>query len=143
MAKQALRIVDGVTVNGNTKSEYLYVNNNVTFTATTQGTLATNGRHLAQDNAGKVIFRTTSELKDDLLQPGIGRVDYLWSNTVFLNILTDAQEPSQPTAQTVIYSKTAAGGGSGIYFRSDRGSGLEYKDELVSKKQAIVYGLIF
>lgn len=49
-----------------------------------------------------------------------------------------ASSPSTPTDQTAIFAKAAAAGGTGLYFKKNSD-----EDELVSRKKAITYGLIF
>jgi hypothetical protein len=50
----------------------------------------------------------------------------------------EGSAPSSVTGATLMYSATAGGGGSGIFFVDG-----SINDELVSKSKAIVYGLIF
>tara|TARA_Y100001938_G_C8079060_1_gene427940 strand:- start:1791 stop:2009 length:219 start_codon:yes stop_codon:yes gene_type:complete len=48
-------------------------------------------------------------------------------------------DPANVTDQTKIFAKTAGGGGSGIFFRD----GVEDSEELVSRKKAITFSLVF
>ena len=50
----------------------------------------------------------------------------------------ESGDPSSITGSNQIYAKTAAAGGSGMFFVNDDAS-----DELVSKSKAIVFGIIF
>ena len=52
--------------------------------------------------------------------------------------LTDQSAPTQVSNSTLIYSAAQTGGGSGVYFVDSAVSG-----ELVSRKKAVLYGLIF
>jgi len=47
-------------------------------------------------------------------------------------------DPYTPAGKTSLYSKAVGTGGSGLYFKNDSNSG-----ELVSRKTAITFGLIF
>jgi hypothetical protein len=50
----------------------------------------------------------------------------------------ESSDPSSITGSNQIYAKTAAAGGSGMFFVND-----DTADELVSKSKAIVFGIIF
>lgn len=49
--------------------------------------------------------------------------------------------PDAETGEVVLFKKTTGSGGSGVYFKNQSDS--DNVDELVSKKKAITFGLIF
>lgn len=49
-------------------------------------------------------------------------------------------DPAVETDQIALYKKNSGSGGSGVYFKNDTDGTT---DELVSKKKAITFGLIF
>lgn len=51
-----------------------------------------------------------------------------------------SSDPSLETDQVALYKKTSGSGGTGVYFKNDTDNTT---DELVSKKKAITFGLIF
>jgi len=55
-----------------------------------------------------------------------------------VTIAEQASDPSAVASKTKVYAKTPGGGGSGLYTTTQNGS-----DELVSKRKAMIFGLIF
>ena len=61
---------------------------------------------------------------------------------VFVNDIlriTESTDPTTPTASVKLYAKTPAGGKTGIFFKNKNGT----TDELISRKRAILYSLMF
>ena len=86
------------------------------------------------DVQGNNIVTATSNADIHLIPNGSGRVTI--EGPIKLNDQTSA--PSAATGATVIYSTTASGGGTGIFFVDGSTT-----DELVSKAKSIAYALVF
>jgi hypothetical protein len=56
----------------------------------------------------------------------------------FMSLVTRTTDPDAISGASNLYSKAPGAGGTGIYFKNSSDS-----DELVSRKKAITYGLIF
>ena len=75
---------------------------------------------------------TTTRSNDDLVLKASGTGNVVIDDTLTFSAM--ATDPTA-TAQTVLYNKTAGGGGTGLYFRNTAiGSGAV--GELISKKKA-------
>ena len=53
--------------------------------------------------------------------------------------ITESADPAAPTTGIKLYSKRPQGGDTGIYFVNKN----EDKDELISRKRAMLYSLMF
>ena len=61
---------------------------------------------------------------------------------VFVNDIlriTESTDPTTPTASVKLYAKTPSGGETGIFFKNKNGT----TDELISRKRAMLYSLMF
>ena len=86
------------------------------------------------DVNNKNIVSSTSNQDIQLIPNGTGRVTV--ASALKLNDLGSA--PSSTVGATLLYADTAGAGGTGVKFVDGTTSG-----ELVSKRKAVVYGLIF
>lgn len=86
------------------------------------------------DVNGKNIISASTNEDIQLIPSGTGSVTI--EGTLKLN--DQGSTPNAKTGSTLLYSGTASGGGTGVFFVDGSTS-----DELVSKSKAIVYGLIF
>jgi hypothetical protein len=58
-------------------------------------------------------------------------------------ILSNVGTPTPDIGETGLYISTPAGGGTGVYYKSRDVVGNESGDELMSRKRALVYSIIF
>jgi hypothetical protein len=84
-----------------------------------------------------LISNTTTDI---ILQPSTGSSVVIDSN---LKLYDTAATSATQYYTTLYYNEPTGGGGTGIYFVNTPDGIVERRDELVSRRRAIVYGLIF
>ena len=141
--------VGGVSLSGSTNNNVVTVTGasalqgeaNLNFDGTT---LAVTGNITTSGDAGDISTQTINidsgsatisglRSNEDLILKASGTGDVVINDTLTFSGATST--PSNPTAVTTIYNKTAGGGGTGLFFiNSNISSGTE--GELISKKKA-------
>lgn len=97
----------------------------VTPTALSFANVSVNGNSITNTATDENLFLSTT---------GTGELEL---NSV-VTMAEQAADPSAVASKTKVYAKTPGGGGTGLYTTTQSGS-----DELVSKRKAMIFGLIF
>lgn len=97
----------------------------VTSTTLSFANVSVNGNSITNTATDENLFLSTT---------GTGELEL---NSV-VTMAEQASDPSAVASKTKVYAKTPGGGGSGLYTTTQNGS-----DELVSKRKAMIFGLIF
>ena len=120
-----------ISTDGGVSFTNLLVTSSTGLTEVVQDTSPQLGGDLDTNGFNIISARTNEDI--NVIPSGTGNL--VIDSAIRLN---DQSAPSAVTNATLLYSATAAGGGSGVFFVDGSTS-----DELVSKSKAIVYGLIF
>ena len=82
----------------------------------------------------------TNVNKDLILSTNSSSTQVVFASSV---VFAAVNTPIPASGQIGFYSKTPGGGGTGIYYVSSSTTGVVANDEMVSRKKALVYSLIF
>jgi len=86
-------------------------------------------------NSSVITVNTTTDL---VLQPSLGYGVTIKESLKLGEISTSTTVTAEANIDTLYYTGTAGGGGTGLYYVNTNQS-----DELVSRRKAIIYGIIF